>query len=130
MQHCWSCLAGHALTLNPPCLPCPAACCSAPTVAAVQVSSVAGKASVTPPTAGRPWAKYELTVCFKGVTPPKCQAPPLLVDANANQDAVTDVPIANCIASTTYTVTAVALLADGTRSLASTAAEFTTPKYP
>lgn len=66
---------------------------------------------------------------MKGATPAGCRAP-LLVDANANPDAITDASIANCLASTTYTVTAVALLADGTRSLASAAAEFTTPQYP
>ena len=114
--------------LNPHFCTLPTCVCSAPTATAVDVSAVAGKAMVTPPTAGRPWAQYELVVCVKAASPADCRTLPMFA-ANANQDAATECAIPNCKGATTYTVKATALLADGTRSQ-SAAAEFTTPKYP
>lgn len=102
-------------------------CCRPPTLTAVNVSAVAGKATVTPPPTLRPWKEYELTVCIKGTT--DCTVLPLCT-AVADKDAATDCAIPGRVASTTYTVTAVALLTDGTRSARSAAAEFTTSPYP
>ena len=103
---------------------------SAPTLTAADVSAVAGKATVTPPSAGRPWAQYELTVCVKNASPPSCRTLSPLCTATGDANAATECSIPGCVASTTYTVRATALLADGTRSPQSAAAEFTTAKYP
>ena len=91
---------------------------------------MAGKATVTPPAAGRPWKEYELVLCVKGASPPSCRTLSPLCTAAADAAAATECAIPGCKSATTYTVEATALLADGTRSPQSAPADFTTPKYP
>lgn len=94
------------------------------------VDAISGTARVTPPTTGRPWDKYELTMCevVSGQST-NCRTLPLCpAAANANGDTIC--PISGLKAQTDYIVTAVAIQADGTRSPASNPDGFTTPEYP
>ena len=111
---------------SPP--PAPLSPCSAPAVRATAISGSIGRATITPPTTKRPWAKYRLTVCKKGANPPSCRTITPLCTANANRDGTTSCNMPGLTKLTTYTVTAVAIQADGTtESLVSAPAEFTTP---
>ena len=120
--HCY-----QAPTAAPRLLPCSA--CRAPTLAANPVDAVSGTALLTPPDTGRPWAKYELTACVKGSNPPSCRTLSPLCTANANQDASTTCAIIGCDPDTAYSVTAVAIQADGTRSKTSNVDDFSTLGY-
>lgn len=84
-----------------------------------------GKFFLHRPTAGRPWARYELTVCVSGAC--RLLAPPCT--ASADPDASTQCAIPGCDASLTYGVTAVAVRADGKHSNVSYSHSFTTPQH-
>lgn len=84
---------------------------------------------MTPPTSGRPWSQYELTVCVKGASPASCLSSVPLCAANSDNSPST-CAIPGCDAQVTYTVVAVAIKDSGaTRSPGSNAAEFTTPQH-
>ena len=111
-----------------------------PTLVADAVSPVLGKATVTPPTNGRPWATYNLKVCkvVAGVVDNASCRQVNGCKANASKSgkpgtkadpADTNCPIPGCEAETVYRVWATALKTDGTESPQSNPDDFTTPQH-
>lgn len=90
---------------------------------------------VTPPDAGGPYVRFELTICIEGTT--NCFKQNCSATAGA---PTTTCPIStpgcadtatDCLrAETTYTVTAVAITDTGAVSLPSNTEPFQTTKYP
>ena len=109
--------------------------CRAPTVTAVVAeSAVAGKAVVVPPTNGNQWSTFQLVVCEKqdNTTCPHSSSTPLVCNlaSTSNMSVATECDITGPLkATTTYTVEATALEADGTRSATAAGQEFNTPPH-
>ena len=90
------------------------------------VNAVTGKATVTPPVEGRPWASVSLRVCVKGTNSCR-EVPP--AGCTLSGPANFTCTINGCAAETTYAVFATAVHADGTTSPESSPDDFTTPKH-
>ncbi len=100
--------------------------CRAPTVVVGSITPTSAVATITPPTKGRPWSSYSLTLCLRGTQ--SCNTTACAAVASANSP--TNCSLTELSMGTSYTLTVGARRSDGTQSPDSEPAQFTTPVYP
>ena len=107
-------------------------CCRAPVVQAVQTSPHSGSVDITEPTLGSPWAKYELEICPTAGLTSDCigqDCSPVVAAPGKTTCAIGDPTLELLKEQTGYTVTVVAVKADGTTKSLPGSDTFTTPSH-